>query len=102
MTLLAPALHQLKVPLSAELQSYVTRLYSSLNTALMNNAYLSGALLSSADISIWVLLSHLVAYAPLDKLPQLRTWYESITKLHQVQVRIQIKPVRMIYLNSYI
>lgn len=102
MTLMAPVLHQLKVPLAPELHAYVTRLYGAVNAALKSGAYVGGATLSSADISIWVLFSHLVAHAPFANLPQLQAWYDGIAKLPQLMVRERerVQNVRIVLVNN--
>lgn len=95
MTLLAPFLQQLKSTWTAELNDGVLRLFGVVNAALKTNRYVAGSAITSADISIWVLVSQLVSHVPLDRLPALNAWFEGISALPAIKVKpigLRIQP----------
>lgn len=87
MTRLAPLLHQPKSAWTTDMNDSVLRLFGVAEAALTSGQYIGGTTLTSADISIWVLLSHLVSQAwLLQQLPAVRAWFEGISELPQVKV----------------
>lgn len=71
--------------ISTQETAIVRRALATINDALSgNDAFLVGAQLSSADISLWVLVTELLAYVTLDQLDAAKKWYDSIGALPAV------------------